>query len=220
MYQIHPISCRNLPCSVNCHFYSQYKYTKKLDSGEYTLKLMLRSPSKKLLEKLKKTAMLLRHNIGSISIDVYTSQKDAITGSRCFIQIGHDNIQSCVLINFLYKAIILQYSWLSDELAVHHHWKFPINKKTILMLTCPIENVLLKHLLTTIQAIVTRFIFIDISFICCQVGEAPTTSPTAICIMQAVLTNAVWPSTLFWLILYTKCIHEHKFLLFLLLASC
>ena len=105
-------------------------------------------------------------------------------------------------------------------LAVHHHWKFPINKKTILMLTCPIENVLLKHLLTTIQVIVTRFIFIDISFICCQVGEAPTTSPTAICIMQAVLTNAVWPSTSFWLILYTKCIHEQKFLLFLLLASC
>ena len=71
---------------MNRPFYSQYKYTKKLDSGEYTLKLMLRSPSKKLLEKLKKTAMLLRHNIGSISVDVYTSQKDAITGGGCFLQ--------------------------------------------------------------------------------------------------------------------------------------
>ena len=114
-------------------FYSQYKYTKKLDSGEYTLKLMLRSPSKKLLEKLKKTAMLLRHNIGSISVDVYTSQKDAITGGWFYLQT---------------------------------------------------KNLLLKHLLTEMQVIATRFVFIPISFNGCQVVEAPTASPIAICIMQ------------------------------------
>ena len=47
---------------------------------------------------------------------------------------------------FQHKPISLQYSWLSveqpiriDRLFYKHHWEFPINKKIIPMLTCPIE---------------------------------------------------------------------------------
>ena len=94
---------------------------------------MLRSPSKKLLEKLKKTAMLLRHNIGAISVDVYTSQKDAITGGWFYLQT---------------------------------------------------KNLLLEHLLTKMQVVAAKFVFIPISFNGCQVVEAPTVFPFAICIMQ------------------------------------
>ena len=63
--------------------------------------------------------------------------------------IGHVNVQSCLLINFQYKPISLQYSWLSVEQPIRidwelykHHWEFPINKKIIPMLICPISPLL------------------------------------------------------------------------------
>ena len=54
-------------------------------------------------------------------------------------------VQSCLLIDNPYKPISLQYSWLSVEQPIRidwvlykRCWEFPINKKIIPMLTCPI----------------------------------------------------------------------------------
>ena len=51
--------------------------------------------------------------------------------------IGQVNAQSCLLINFQYRQINLQFSWLSVEQPIRidwvlnkHHLEFPINKKT------------------------------------------------------------------------------------------
>ena len=62
--------------------------------------------------------------------------------------IGHAIFQSCLLIISQHQPISLQYSWLSVEQPIRiewvlykHHWEFPINKKTIPMLTCPIQPI-------------------------------------------------------------------------------
>ena len=62
--------------------------------------------------------------------------------------IWHANVQSWFLIDSQYKPISLQYSWLSVEQPIRidwvlykRHWDFPINKKIIPMLTCPIPYI-------------------------------------------------------------------------------
>ena len=62
------------------------------------------------------------------------------------IWIGHVNVQNCLLIDFQYKPICLQFPWLSvdqpiriDWVLYKHHREFPIYRKTIPMLTCPID---------------------------------------------------------------------------------
>ena len=71
-------------------------------------------------------------------------------------QIGHVNIQSCLLINFLYKSISLQNSGLSFEQPIRidwvlykYHLEFPTNKKIIPLLTCPITITCLHMLFKT-----------------------------------------------------------------------
>ena len=83
------------------------------------------------------------NNIG-IADQVYSTQQVTTYHDS----IGHVNVQSCLLINFLYKPISLQFSWLSVEQPIRidcvfyrHHWQFPINKKTIPMLICQIIGV-------------------------------------------------------------------------------
>ena len=61
--------------------------------------------------------------------------------------IGHVNVESCLLIIFQYQLISWQFSWLSVEKSIRidrvlykHHWEFPIHKKIIPMLICPITS--------------------------------------------------------------------------------
>ena len=91
----------------------------------------------------------------SILVFVFRFESTSISSTYCFVHlidirycfaIKHKNVQSCLLLNFQYKPISLQYSWLSVEQPIRfdwvlykHHREFPINKKTIPMLTCPIE---------------------------------------------------------------------------------
>ena len=66
-----------------------------------------------------------------------------------FGPIRHVNVQSCIPIVTQYQPISLQYSWLAVEQPIRfwrvlykHDWEFPIRKKIIPMLTCPIANML------------------------------------------------------------------------------
>ena len=71
------------------------------------------------------------NNIG-IADQVYSTQQVTAYHNS----IGHVNVQSCLLINFLYKPISLQFSWLSVEQPIridcvlyNHHWEFPIQRR-------------------------------------------------------------------------------------------
>ena len=65
----------------------------------------------------------------------------------CFSSLGHatSNVQSCLPIIFQHQPISLKYSWLSVEQPIRFDWvlyryhrEFPIHKKMIPMLKCPI----------------------------------------------------------------------------------
>ncbi|XP_067943815.1 tripeptidyl-peptidase 2-like isoform X2 [Watersipora subatra] len=62
----------------------KYKYSRKLSPGEYTIRVDIRHSTYKLLEKLQKSPMLLRYNLGSstINVGVYADQKQAILGGK------------------------------------------------------------------------------------------------------------------------------------------
>ena len=62
------------------------QYTQKLEKGEYTLRLQIRHEKRELLERLKDIAVLLHHKLNnSISLTVYSSHAQALTGGQRFL---------------------------------------------------------------------------------------------------------------------------------------
>ncbi|KAI5645058.1 tripeptidyl peptidase II domain-containing protein [Phthorimaea operculella] len=61
------------------------KYSVKLEKGDYTLRLNVRHENKSLLEKLQELPVIIQQRLPTpISVDVYCSQPQAITGGKKF----------------------------------------------------------------------------------------------------------------------------------------
>ena len=122
-------------------------------------------PSLQLISRLK-----FYHNLFSELRSGYSPRQANLTiiwsaaslALDMLLLIGHVNVQSCLLIIFQHQPISLKYSWLSVEQPIRFDWvlyryhrEFPIHKKMIPMLKCPILCFCLPALIffSTIKAI-------------------------------------------------------------------
>jgi tripeptidyl-peptidase-2 len=62
-----------------------YKYTSKLEKGDYILRMHVRHEKREMLEKLSDKSLLLQHKLASsISMDVFPTYSAAVTGGKKF----------------------------------------------------------------------------------------------------------------------------------------